>query len=155
MSEKEAKRRRIASAVVRQAWKLFRRAAIYSWSTVLRLAWAVVRSRIRVYHSKATGVAASNTPRQARLRQLAGYQPEDVFIVLVRQPDNRFDSNAIRIVASIKGDAGFTVGYVKSSLAATLAPMMDAGKQVVAVLERITGVGSKGLHGLNYAYAVI
>lgn len=88
MSEREQKRRRILAAVLREAWRLFRRINVYEWSTVLRLSCAVVRSRIRMHYSKAIGVAASGTSRQERLRQLAQYRAEDISLVLVRHSDN-------------------------------------------------------------------
>jgi hypothetical protein len=155
MSEKEIMRRKVARAVLSEAWKLLKRAKVYGWSTVLRLSWRVVRSRICLHYSKASGVAASGTSRQAQLHQLAGYKPEDISLVFVRDYDNKFDVNAIRISASIDGNKWFTVGYVKSQIAAIVAPLMDRGYEVVSVLKRITGKGSKGLYGMNFQYAIM
>lgn len=155
MSEKEIIRRKIACAVLREAWKMLRKAKAYGWTTVLRLSWRLVRSRLRLHYSKVAGTAASGTPRQARLHQLAGYRPEEVSLAFVRDYNNKFDRNAVKIVASIDTDKWFTVGYLKAQLAAVIAPMMDSGHEVVSVLEQITGRGNKGLYGLNFRYAVM
>lgn len=155
MSNKEIMRRKVARAVLSEAWKLLKRAKVYGWATILRLSWRVVRSRIRLHYSKASGVAAPGTSRQARLHQLASYRPEDISLVFVRDYGNKFDGNAIRISASVDGNKWFTIGYVKAQIAAVIAPLMDKGYEVVSVLDQITGRGSKGLYGLNFRYAVI
>lgn len=155
MSEKEMFRRKISGAVLREAWKLLRKAKVYRWATVLRLALKMVRGKIRLHYSKAVGVAASGTPRQAILHRLAGYNQDDITLVFVRDYENRFDHNAIRIVASIGSKMEFTLGYLKSQLAASIAPLIDDGKKIISMIERITGKGSKGLYGLNFRYAIM
>ncbi len=54
---------------------------------------------------------------------------------LIREPDNPYDSNAIRVM-----DAGRTLGYIPAAQAATLAPYMDAGEEIAnCFIDRITG----------------
>jgi hypothetical protein len=155
ISNKESLRRRIAGAVLREAWKLLRRMKGYTWSIILRLAWKVVQCRTRLQYTKAVGVSISGTARQERLHKLLQYPTEQVMLKLVREHDNRFDSNAIRILGSIDGVTGFKLGYLRASLAAQIAPLMDAGHLTVAIIDRVTGTGTKGLHGLNFRFAVI
>jgi hypothetical protein len=155
ISEKESLRRRIARVVLREAWKLVRQAMGYCWFTVLRLAWKVVRSKTRLHYSKAVGVSASGTTRQGRLQRLLQYPPERVSLMLMREPNNCYDSNAVRVVGCVDGVNGFTLGYLKASLAAQVSPLLDAGHSAVALMERITGTGDKGLYGLNFRFAIL
>ena len=53
---------------------------------------------------------------------LKGKQP----LVLKRQPDNPADKNAILVMYG-----QFALGYVPRGLAATIAPLMDAGRRVI------------------------
>ena len=55
-------------------------------------------------------------------------------VELVREPDNRHDSNAIRV----DSDYG-QIGYIPSETAVSLAPKMDRGNAVHAYIEAITG----------------
>ncbi|MBI9084470.1 MAG: HIRAN domain-containing protein [Desulfobacterales bacterium] len=52
---------------------------------------------------------------------------------LVREPDNPHDSNAIRV--AYLGE--IFMGYVPAPLAATLAPLMDQGREFIAEFIRI------------------
>ncbi|KKN46450.1 hypothetical protein LCGC14_0672900 [marine sediment metagenome] len=51
---------------------------------------------------------------------------------LVREPVNKHDSNAIRVD---DGQTGEKLGYVPSSIARVLAPLIDGGYRVVAFIE--------------------
>ncbi len=62
---------------------------------------------------------------------------------LEREPQNQFDSNAIKVVVD-----GKHIGYVPKYLAAKLAPRMDAG-EAYAVTSVEIGGGSDG-----YSYGV-
>lgn len=58
---------------------------------------------------------------------------EPLPVVFIRRPENRFDTNAIEVhVPSI----GQMIGHIPATLAATMAPKMDAGWSIRA------GVGS-------------
>lgn len=59
---------------------------------------------------------------------------------LVRDRFNSHDKNAIGVYAGAN-----QIGFIKKELAATLAPIIDAGKELEAVVERVTGGG-----GYNY-----
>ena len=50
---------------------------------------------------------------------------------LVREPENPHDPNAIRVEV-----AGFFLGYIPSKIARTLAPLMDAGREFLALFVR-------------------
>ena len=50
---------------------------------------------------------------------------------LVREPENAYDPNAIRVEI-----AGFFLGYIPKDIAKKLAPLMDAGREFLAVFIR-------------------
>ncbi len=78
--------------------------------------------------------------RQERLAFLKQFKPEDLTVTLEREPDNRFDSCAIRIVVHIKPIRRKTViGYVPQGLAREFSEVLDMGIQVKATLLRIIG----------------
>lgn len=68
----------------------------------------------------AAGVTFNN--RQKMLGYLIKHP--DAKIVLCREPDNKHDKNAIKILA--KTDRRVNVGYVPKILAEKLAPLMDS-----------------------------
>lgn len=76
------------------------------------------------------------------------------YLVVDREPDNPYDTNAIRLL--LPGDGlpeERVVGYLKATLAAHLAPILDAGKHRVRCrVEMVTG-GEPGKEylGINVA----
>ena len=50
--------------------------------------------------------------------------------ILEREPDNKFDANAIKVKLLVKqGTAKLNLGYVPAKYAVDLAPMLDAGQK--------------------------
>ncbi len=87
---------------------------------------------------RAAGTSFEN--RQEQLSFLKQFSPEDLSITLEREPDNRYDPNAIRIVVHIHSIRRRTViGYVPKGLARELAKVIDMGIQVKASLMQIIG----------------
>lgn len=63
-------------------------------------------------------------------RALAGRCPVDG-VKLVREQENKYDINAIRVVYPNSGAlAGKQIGYIRADSAAILAPLMDEGELV-------------------------
>ncbi len=87
---------------------------------------------------RAAGTSFEN--RQERLSFLKQFSPENLSVTLEREPDNRYDPNAIRIVVHIHSIRRRTViGYVPKGLARELAKVIDMGIQVKASLMQIIG----------------
>lgn len=61
-------------------------------------------------------------------------------IRLVREPDNRFDPNAIMVLLPERIASGYQLGYLRASSAEVLAPALDSGRTMVV---------SAKLEGLN------
>lgn len=58
---------------------------------------------------------------------------EPLVVVLVRNPDNNFDANAIEVHIPALGEMGF-IGHLTRPIAARLAPEIDSGTQWAAAV---------------------
>lgn len=107
----------------------------YSLSEAFKKAWRRVKLTMTV---RAAGTTFEN--RQERLQFLQQFKPDDLTVTLEREPENRFDKNAIRVVVHILPISRKTViGYVPKGLAGELAKVIDTGVQVTARLKGIIG----------------
>jgi hypothetical protein len=57
--------------------------------------------------------------------------------VLVRNPDNEFDPNAVEVHVPVLGRRTGMIGHVPAAVAARLAPSMDGGAEWAARLVRV------------------
>lgn len=57
-------------------------------------------------------------------------------VLLVRQPDNEYDSNAIS-VHTIIDEKEYDIGFVPAIVSETLAPMIDSGEKIYSDLHRL------------------
>lgn len=85
---------------------------------------------------KAAGTTFNN--RQHYLRYLLT-QNKKYKILLVREPKNKADCNAIKILARTDDRKTVQIGYVPRIDASVLAPLMDTGTFVQITDNRITG----------------
>lgn len=107
----------------------------YSLSQAFKKAWAQVKNTMKV---RAAGTTFEN--RQERLQFLKQFHPNDLTVTLEREPDNKFDSNAIQIVVHIRSISRRTViGYVPKVLAKELSKVIDMGIPIKATLLQIIG----------------
>ena len=124
---------KIRKAVCTMANEL--RKAGYSLSKAFKKAWSRIKLSMTI---RAEGTTFRNT--QERLAFLKRFNPADLSVTLEREPENRFDKNAIQIVVHIRPIARKTViGYVPRSLARELSKIIDRGVQVKASLRQIIG----------------
>ena len=98
-------------------------------------AWALVK--LPRLETKVAGVTYGN--RQKAIEHLARYAPEAVSIRLEREPGNEHDRNAVAVWAAVEGTGRFCVGYLPRTLAAFIAPLMDAGRAVGAMFREVRG----------------
>lgn len=151
MSIREAKRRKIAGTVMREAWKLRRQTTVFTYgiSIALRICWKIVRSKARFIHSKVRGTSFGN--RQLLLKRLNLYDSRDIVMNLIREPNNPADPSAIQIWVYVIGKGSGCIGYVSKEIAYELAVLMDSGRSVVALFDCVTGGGNKH-YGCNYRF---
>lgn len=116
----------MAAGLIRQG--LSRRAAMLrAWLTV----------KLRRIETKTAGVTQER--RQQLLARLRRYDREDVTITLERDTRNLYDSNAVKIIAAVRGKGSAVMGYINRTLAQAIAPLLDKGKAVKAALISVTG----------------
>ena len=107
----------------------------YSLSRAFRKAWKRVKESMII---RVAGTTFGNI--QERLGFMKQFPVETMQAELVRDPENRFDKNAIQIIIHLRAINRKTViGYVPRGLATGLAAVMDAGIQVKAELLQILG----------------
>ncbi len=90
----------------------------------------------RSFHTKVVDVTHPNpdgTSRQQIIRRCRRGEA----LLLVREPDNLFDSNAVKVCR----ETGEQIGYLYREVAEEVAPLLDAGKRVEAVISSLTGGG--------------
>ncbi len=124
---------RIRKAVCIMANEL--KKAGYSLSQAFKKAWKRVKLSMTI---RAAGTTFEN--RQERIQFIQQFKPEDLSVTLEREPNNTYDTNAIKIVVHILSIAKKTVvGYIPKGLAGDLAKVIDAGIQIKASLIQIIG----------------
>lgn len=92
--------------------------------------------------SKVAGVTAWNktVSRQSIIREQVD---EGDSLMLEREPDNKFDKNAIAVYSQPYGAEPAQIGYIKAELAKRLAPVMDAGGMILCSVLQVTGKDAK------------
>ena len=102
------------------------------------------------FFTKIVGVTFANpdgTDRQELIEDLDDMLQNNPFVdlLLQREPDNAYDSNAIQVL----DEKGRQLGYLSRAVCTTLAPMMDNGVDVKCHLEQITGHSLDQNFGIN------
>jgi HIRAN domain. len=140
---------------MKEAWNIKRKTILYVYSmgTALKLAWMTIRSRIRYCYSKVRGTSFKN--HQKVIKKLLTFNSIDILLTFIREPDNLYDSNAIRINAFSKLSQCGSIGYVSKELAAKIAPLIDAGHIAVVKYDGITGTDRAGYLGCNFRFTII
>jgi hypothetical protein len=99
---------------------------------------------VKSFRTKVVGVTKKNEDGSSRQKIIKQCRKGDS-LFLVRDPANKFDSNAIEVR---KKDATM-VGYLSGELAEDIAPIMDGGKRLAATVLDVTGGGPGESYGLN------
>jgi len=113
-------------------------------------AWAIVKAGGLEIAVK--GVTIGN--RQEALRRLASYNPGQVRAVLVPEPANPADKNAVAVMVGIQGGHGlFRLGYVPRNLAPVVSAMRGQ-LPAVRIVSGTWGVYGKTTYGARVALGV-
>ncbi len=91
---------------------------------------------IKTFRTKVVGVTRRG--RQPQLRRMLEQLDDDYYVdvELVRDPNNKHDPNAIKV---INEETGKQIGFISAGVAVGLAKQMDAGYRVVASVVDILG----------------
>ncbi len=96
----------------------------YTRSEAMRKAWEIVR--LPEITTKVKGTASANL-RQTALEHLTRYNPADVSFRIAADSKNPVDSNAVAVIAGVKGKGYFKIGYLPKELAASISPFLLNG----------------------------
>ncbi len=108
-----------------------------------------------IIKTKVRGVSQRNEDGSSRQAIIRKYLSEGDLLVLEREPDNEYDSNAIAVYCDSPDlDEYKKIGYLSRELAAKLAPVMDAGNSIDAEVLEITGEDKSNL-GVNIQLTIL
>jgi ADP-ribosylglycohydrolase len=108
----------------------------YNRANAMVKAWVLVR--MPLVETKVSGTTFGK--RQKAIAHLSRYAPERISISLVREAGNEHDKNAVAVYAQVEGKGSYCMGYLPKSLAAFIAPLMDAGKGVRSAYKEVRGM---------------
>ena len=116
----------------------------WSRSMSMREAWAMVKSGRAMFLVKGT----SFNGRQEALKRLTQYKPQQVHAMLVPEPENEFDRNAVAVKVLVNGAKSlYTVGYI---------PAADTGKAKALIGRpvQLELIGNDDIRGARIAIAL-
>lgn len=95
------------------------------------------------FYTKVVGVSHKNEDGSSRQKIIKDYASENKYVILEREPNNKFDKNAVAVFI----EAGFLfshgkyqLGYLDGRTAEDIAPLIDSGVEVKAYISSITGL---------------
>jgi len=133
---------RIRRAVATLANKINRK--LKNLSASFKKAWEVIKGKTIL--SKVNGVSFGRT--QTALQHLLRYEPQDIVVELIREPDNAHDENAVGIHVSAKGSKTYQIGFLPRDLAQYIAKLIDKGIKLTATFKGVTG-GTEYFHNFG------
>jgi len=119
-------------------------------SAAFTKAWAIVKAGGLELAVKGTSFAN----RQEALKRLAAYAPDQIRAVLVPEPENPVDHNAVAVMVGVQGGKGlFRLGYVPANMAAVVS-VLGANLPALRVVSGTWGYTHKTTYGARVALAV-
>ncbi len=95
------------------------------------------------FYSKVAGVTANNPNGNNRQSYIKAFCKPGMPLILKREPDNKFDNNAVGVWIKARALIFFTneiqIGYLESDTARSLAGYIDNGGDVKANIAEVTG----------------
>lgn len=159
MSDKEILRRKIASVVLKKAWKLYKKGSrwVYSFRKCLKVAWQIIKGKMYIRHTKVVGVTFDNydgVNRQKILKRLSEIPMNQISIQLEREEDNPYDSSAIKVIAVVSNKGSAVIGYLKKGILGGKTNEVDFSGSTFAIFQGITGIGYDNL-GCNISFVIL
>ena len=105
---------------------------------------------LKSFYTKVVGVTRENEDGTSRQKIIGRLKAGDK-AALRREPDNRYDPNAVAVCTA----SGEQIGYLSREVAAEIAPLLDQGTRVDAEVSSLTGGGLlyKRTRGVNLKLA--
>ena len=154
MSSNEKRRRRIASFVTKEAWRIRKSSCDITMQEAFWIAWGRVKCRLKVLKSRITGVSYGFG--QDVLRDIKDLQREQIKLAFYPEPQNPYDRNAMAVIAIINGNRTAKIGYVPRHTAYQINESIDRGKRVLAWFDGVVGQHiPNGMLGCRFNYVVV
>ena len=125
--------REIRRAVATLANRINRKAK--NLSSSFKRAWQIIKGKTLT--TKVSGVTFEK--RQEALKHLSKYTRERINVLLVRDINNKYDSNAIKVVVNVDNGRGYTMGFVPKEIAEEVTALIDNGFELLARFRTVTG----------------
>ncbi|BCY18654.1 hypothetical protein hrd7_25030 [Leptolinea sp. HRD-7] len=110
-----------------------------------------------IINTKIVGVSKSNEHGRSRQEIIEDDLSDGDDLSLVREPENRYDKNAIAVYPGLHFDETDTddrIGYLSGELAEKLAPKLDSGQYIECSILNITGGDEGKTLGVNIVLTV-
>ena len=104
------------------------------------IAWTLAKGR----DIGVSGVTHEN--RQIAIDRLTRYPAEQVRFEPVREPENRYDRNAVAVMVSVNGSEWFKIGYVPAYTAPLVFAVLNIGSCVKTQFKAIVGGWADGIN---------
>lgn len=148
MSDKEMNRRKVCRYVMKKMWALVKKGRM-NLSSALKIAWLLVRGKIRAHHTKVRGV--SHDLRQKVLCRIDNSTRNQYALFALREYQNAYDNHAVGIYVHFDTGEVDQVGYLSKELADRYAGWLDSGHKLNILDADVVGRGRK-YYGLVFEY---
>lgn len=119
----------------------------YSKAAAFVKAWVLVKlEQVKI---RASGVTYGQ--RQKALEHLKKYKAEDISIQLIHESNNKYDRNAVQVIATVKNKGSYCMGYLPRRLAMFIAPLLTCGDTVTALYSKVAVKDVSLPYGLEIA----
>ena len=136
---------KIRAKVCRRANNLVKEG--YSKAAAFVKAWVLVKlEQVKI---RVSGVTYGQ--RQKALEHLKKYKAEDISIQLIHDSNNKYDRNAVQVIATVKNKGSYCMGYLPRRLAMFIAPLLTCGDTVTAVYSKVAVKDVSLPYGLEIA----
>lgn len=99
------------------------------------------------FYTKVVGVSYKNPDGSSRQEIIKEYAAENKIILLIREPKNKNDTNAVAVYLEygfLFSYKKYQIGYLDSQTASEIAPLIDAGYEVKAIISSVSGLDQPG-----------
>ena len=136
---------KIRAKVCRRANNLVKEG--YSKAAAFVKAWVLVKlEQVKI---RVSGVTYGQ--RQKALEHLKKYKAEDISIQLIHDSNNKYDRNAVQVIATVKNKGSYCMGYLPRRLAMFIAPLLTCGDTVTALYSKVAVKDVSLPYGLEIA----
>lgn len=154
MGSNEKRRRRIASYITNEAWKLRKSSCEITMSDAFMIAWKRYKCQLQVFKSRVAGVSYGFG--QEVLNEMKDLHREQVKLAFYQEPQNPYDRNAVAVIAIINECRTAKIGYVPKHTVKQINESIENGRRILAWYDSVSGQHiTNGMLGCKFNYVVV